>query len=918
MADYEPYDPKKIEAKWYDVWEEAGYFRPAPTGKPYCIVIPPPNVTGSLHIGHALNNTLQDILVRYKRMDGYSVLWQPGLDHAGIATQKVVSDLIKKQENKSRYDYGREEFLKRIWAWKEESGGIIVRQLKRLGATADWSRERFTMDEGLSRAVRQAFVTLFEKRLLERDLALNNWCPGTCKTVLSDLEVEHEDIAARPIAKGKTAQEDYQSAGRLYHIKYPLAEAVGGVTHIVVATTRPETMLGDTAVAVNPKDERYTALLEKKAKIKLPLTDRVIPLIADDYVESDFGSGAVKMTPAHDPNDFEVGKRHDLARITIFDDDAKVNENGFAYAGLDRYAARKKILADLFAAGLIEKIEGHAMKIGHCQRCATVVEPMLSTQWFVRTKTLAAPAIQAVKDGRTKFIPKEREAIYFNWMENIRDWCVSRQLWWGHQIPAWYCTTCDAANIKKGKSGITVAVAATPIVSMTDATACPKCKGTALVQDPDVLDTWFSSGTWPFSTLGWPDKTPELAKFYPTSTLVTGFDIIFFWVARMMMFGLFFKDDVPFKDVFIHGLVRDEKGEKMSKTKGNVVDPLVKMDEFGTDALRFTLAALCSGGQDIKLSDKAIEGNRNFANKLYNATRFILTKIPEGGLPEGPLGNSLFDRWILSRLSEVIASTRKALDEYRYADACSGLYQFAWGDLCSNYFELSRPALEADATKLATLRTSVYVYDHVLRMLHPVMPYLTEELWRALPLAKRPAASVMIAPYPAADAATRDDAAMREATTVLEVIDAIRNLRGEMNISSAVKMELIAQSPDAAVVKLLDREREAIMKVTSLAKLTARAPEAAPKGAAMAALSAKLELFLPLAGVVDLAAEKSRLEKQIALIDKGREAINAKLSKESYVKNAPADVVARDRAQLAELDEKKTKLEAALARVKEA
>ncbi len=882
-----PYNPADVEPRWYDVWEERGYFKPQGNGTPYTIMIPPPNVTGSLHVGHALNNTLQDVLVRWKRMDGHRVLWQPGTDHAGIATQVVVEKLIKKTEKKTRHDIGRDAFLERVWAWKEESGGTITRQLRRLGASCDWSRERFTMDDGLSRAVKHAFVQLHAKGLLERDLALINWCPS-CLTALSDLEVEHED-----------------QAGKLYHIKYPVQG--GGGESITVATTRPETMLGDTGVAVNPDDERYTALLARKAKIELPLTGRVIPLIADAYVDKEFGSGAVKMTPAHDPNDFEVGKRHKLETISIFDDRAKVNANGGVYAGLDRFDARKKVLEDLEAAGLLVKVEDHAMSVGRCQRSNTIVEPKLSKQWFVRTKKLAEPAMAAVRSGQTRFVPENWAKTYFEWMENIRDWCVSRQLWWGHQIPAWYCQKCDPEK---------------PIVALEEPSKCPGCGAgkDQLVRDPDVLDTWFSSGTWPFSTLGWPDQTPELATHYPTSTLVTAFDIIFFWVARMMMFGIEFTGQPPFKDVYIHALVRDAKGEKMSKTRGNVLDPLILMDKFGTDAMRFTLVAFAAQGRDIRLSEERIEGYRNFCNKLWNASRFLLTKIPAGGLPAGPLGTTLADRWILSRLQAATEDVRKALEEYKFNEAANALYQFAWGELCDWYIEITKPLLYSEdparaAARDATLHTAVHVLDQLFRLLHPIMPFLTEEIWQKLPI-QHDAKSLMVARFPRHDPARVDAAAEREMGIVQQAITAIRNVRGEMGLSQGTKFDPVAMTDDAAVTALLERERETIMALSNLATFSVQKRSAPPKTAATAVIPGA-ELFIPLKGIVDIGAEKARLEKELLKVARDVDVVSGKLSNESYVAKAPPEVVEKDRARLRELEETRAKLQAGMARVAE-
>ncbi len=905
------YDPASCEARWYERWEQAGYFRPRvdPTaGRPFCVMIPPPNVTGSLHVGHALNNTLQDILVRWRRMEGDDVLWQPGTDHAGIATQNVVERQLA-AEKKTRHDLGRDAFVERVWRWKAESGGAITRQLRRLGASCDWSRERFTMDEGLSAAVRQAFVTLHREGLVERDMALIHWCPR-CQTALSDLEVEHEE-----------------ANGKLYHLRYPYADGAG---HVTVATTRPETMLGDTAVAVHPDDERYAVALRAKRSLRLPLVDRVIPLIDDPYVDRAFGSGAVKITPAHDPNDFEVGNRHKLPRVAIFDDRARVNENGGPYRGLDRFEARARVLADLEAAELLEKVEDHAMSVGHCQRCRTVVEPHLSPQWFVRTRPLAAVAIEAVKSGRTRFVPESWTATYYHWMESIRDWCVSRQIWWGHQIPAWYCARCNPETVRQPPASAEGGPAAAPrihagakaIVALEEPPACPDCGAgrEALVRDPDVLDTWFSSATWPFSTLGWPERTKELARFYPTSTLVTAFDIIFFWVARMMMFGTHFMGEVPFREVYIHALVRDAKGEKMSKTKGNVLDPLVLMNKFGTDAVRFTLTAFAAQGRDVRLSEERIEGYRNFCNKLWNATRFLLMNV--GDVSDGPLGTTLADRWILSRMQAVTEEVRTSLAEYRFNDAASALYQFAWHELCDWYLEMIKPVLYREhhaVRRDATRRTALHVLDRLFRLLHPIMPFLTEELWQRLPI-RREAESVVVATFPTPDRSLIDADAEAEARILQETITALRNIRGEMGIKPGAKMPLLYLTRDAHAHALLSRERESLVDLAGLSDVTATlvgdAAVEAPKGAA-AAVVGPVELFVPLAGLVDPAAESQRLEKELAKLAKDQHVVSHKLGNADYVKRAPAEVVEKDRARLQEIEGVRAKLAANLARVRE-
>ncbi|MEE9305129.1 MAG: valine--tRNA ligase, partial [bacterium] len=652
------YDPSPTEAKWYDLWTDQGWFH-ADVGSdapPYSIVIPPPNITGSLHMGHALNNTLQDILARWKRMEGHNVLWMFGTDHAGIATQNVVEQQLA-AEGTDRHSLGREAFVERVWAWREESGGMIVEQLKRLGASCDWDRERFTMDEGLSRAVREVFVRLWEEGLIYRDYYIINWCPR-CLTALSDLEVDYHEIV-----------------GHLYHIRYPMAD---GPEHLTIATTRPETMLGDTAVAVHPEDERYRHLIGKSAV--LPLAGRPLLIIADEHVDPELGTGALKVTPAHDPHDFEIGLRHGLDQVKAMDERAHMDVPGLPYHGQERFAARERIVEDLRAQGLLDKIEDHRHAVGHCYRCQTIVEPTLSLQWFVRMKPLAEPAIEAVKDGRIRIIPKGWEKTYFEWMYNIKDWCISRQIWWGHRIPAWLCASCGNYT-----------------VSREDAVeACGECASGEITQETDVLDTWFSSALWPFSTMGWPDSTDELRLFYPTNVLVTGFDILFFWVARMIMMGLKFMGEVPFHDVYIHALIRDERGEKMSKSKGNVIDPLDMMGRYGTDALRFTLAALAAHGRDIKLSERVIAGYRNFANKLWNATRFVLMHLNDFE-PEAPVEepSELADRWILSRMNRLVITTREALEAYKVNEACQAIYQFVWHEFCDWYLELVKPRLAA-------------------------------------------------------------------------------------------------------------------------------------------------------------------------------------------------------------------------------
>ncbi|MFN2257127.1 MAG: valine--tRNA ligase, partial [Desulfuromonadaceae bacterium] len=758
------YEPHDFEQKWYQHWEQNGYFKADEhSDKPaYSIVIPPPNVTGVLHMGHALNNTLQDILVRWKRMSGFEVLWMPGTDHAGIATQNVVEKQLS-ESGQDRHELGREAFVERVWQWREDSGGKILNQLKRLGASCDWERERFTMDEGLSKAVREVFVSLYEDGLIYRSNRLINWCPR-CHTALSDLEVEHEE-----------------QKGNFWHLRYPVK---GSDKMLVVATTRPETMLGDTAVAVHPDDERYADLVGKV--VELPLTGREIPIIADEYVDMEFGSGAVKITPAHDFNDFEMGKRHNLEFINILDESGVVNENGAACEGLDRYAAREKVVADLDALGLLERTEEHLNSVGECYRCKTVIEPYMSLQWYVDVKPLAKEAIRAVEEGETRIVPPHWEKTYYEWMYNIQDWCISRQIWWGHRIPAWFCNECGEIT-----------------VSRQDATTCSKCGSTDLRQETDVLDTWFSSGMWPFSTMGWPEQTDTLKKFYPTSCLVTGFDILFFWVARMMMMGTKFMREVPFKDVYIHALVRDAHGQKMSKSKGNVIDPLTVIEEFGTDAFRLTLAAFAAQGRDIKLSTERIGGYRNFCNKLWNASRFALMNLEDftpkdtSAWQKRPL--SLADRWILTRLAVVENEANTALEEYRFNDAAGALYTFTWHEFCDWYIELIKGALYGDDTEARhSAQTVLYtVLERLLRLLHPITPFITEEIWQNIP-GERPVPSIMLSTYPRGNGLLDDADAVATMEQVMDVIRAIRNIRGEMDVAPGKKITALLECKDQA------------------------------------------------------------------------------------------------------------------------
>ncbi|MGO9578653.1 MAG: valine--tRNA ligase [Desulfobaccales bacterium] len=874
------YDPQRIEAKWYQYWEEHGFFHAKADGaKPgYCIVIPPPNVTGSLHMGHALNNTLQDILIRFKRMDGFDALWMPGTDHAGIATQNVVERQLA-AEGKDRHTLGRDAFIQRVWEWKAASGGHIITQLKRLGCSCDWSRERFTMDAGLSRAVREVFVRLYEEGLIYKGDYIINWCPR-CQTALADLEVEHEP-----------------TDGHLYHIKYPLVEGDGAVT---VATTRPETLLGDTAVAVNPEDKRYKKY--HGATLRLPVLGRPIPVITDAYVSLDFGTGALKITPAHDFNDFEVARRHDLPAVKVIDEAGLMTAAAGKYQGMDRFACRAQILKDLKADGLLAKVEPYTVPVGHCYRCKTVVEPLVSQQWFVAVKTLAEAAVAAVQDGRTRLIPPNWDKSYYDWMTNIRDWCISRQIWWGHRIPAWTCAACGQT-----------------IVSREDPAACP-CGG-GLVQETDVLDTWFSSALWPFSTLGWPTQTPELKLFYPTSVLVTAFDILFFWVARMMMMGLHFMDEVPFREVYIHALVRDPEGQKMSKSKGNVIDPLELMDKYGTDAFRFSLAAFAAMGRDVRLSEERIAGYRNFANKVWNACRFTFMNLegfdpepPAGGADEKPL--TAVEAWIMSRLQQVIRETRKSLDSYDFDQAANVLYQFIWHEFCDWYLELIKPQLydkEDAAARSRCQGVLLRVLSAVLRLLHPFMPFITEEIWQKLPGAR---GSIMAAPYPVQDPGFDHPGAEAEMNLVMATLTAIRNIRGEMNVPPATQVEVFLHSSEAGAIEALNRHRQSIQILGRVQELHCNSAGGPPAAAAKAVVGA-VDIFMPLAGIIDFAEEANRLDRELEKLGKEVSQAQRKMSNEDFLAKAPAEVVQKEQAKLQAQTDKLNKLKTHRERIKE-
>jgi valyl-tRNA synthetase len=885
------YDPHRVERRWYDEWLERDLFRadPADSRPAFSMVIPPPNITGSLHMGHALNNTLQDVLSRWKRMAGFNTLWVPGTDHAGIATQNVIERQLQ-AEGTDRQTIGRAAFVDRTWRWRDSSGGTIVNQLKRLGVSCDWSRERFTMDEGLSRAVREVFVRLYEEGLIYRDRYLINWCPR-CRTALSDLEVEHAE-----------------TEGRLYHLRYPLADGGGAIE---VATTRPETMLGDTAVAVHPEDPRYRALVGRT--VRLPVIGREIPVIADDYVDREFGSGAVKITPAHDFNDFALGLRHQLPMVSVMDEGGAMTAEAGPYAGLDRFACRERLVADLERDGVLVRSEPHTLALGRCYRCATVVEPHLSVQWFVKIKPLAEPAIAAVRDGRTRFVPAHWEKTYFAWMENIHDWCISRQLWWGHRIPAWYCDACGST-----------------VVARDEPRACEKCAG-AVRQDPDVLDTWFSSGLWPFSTLGWPEPTAALERYYPTSVLVTGFDIIFFWVARMMMMGLKFMGEVPFREVYIHALVRDQHGQKMSKSKGNVVDPLAVMDKYGTDAFRFALVAFAAMGRDIKLAEDRIEGYRNFMNKIWNAARFVLLQLEGEAAPAAsvrledltPAAHArlgVADQWILSRLAATMDEVNGALAEYRFNDAASRLYEFAWHEVCDWYLEMSKVTLAAGGAAAAATRANlVRVLEALLRLLHPFVPFISEEIWQSLPQAARAGASIVTADYPgaaAAPAAWRDAAVEERIGRLIGIVRAVRNIRAEMNLPPGRPLDA------ALVVAAASRDDlvadEAMLRALArLQDLRYLAAGERVSGAATALVDG-VQVFVPLAGLVDLDEEAKRLAREIGKVEGELAGVARKLENPSFRARAPEEIVEEQEEKAAALAAKKATLERSLKTLEDA
>ena len=893
------YDPKAVEARWYEVWTQQGYFHASPThpGQPYSIVIPPPNVTGSLHVGHALNHSIQDILVRWRRMQGRNVLWLPGTDHAGIATQNVVEKQLM-AEGASRESLGRERFIERIWQWKATSGDTIIRQQKRLGESCDWDRLRFTMDEGLSKAVLEVFVRLHEEGLIYRGERLINWCPR-CLTALSDIEVEHEDIK-----------------GKLYSIEYPLEQ--DPTVRLTVATTRPETMLGDMAVAVHPEDPRYNKLIGQR--VRLPLTNRTIPIVGDAIlVDREFGTGAVKITPAHDFNDFEAGERHGLPRLPIFDHQALLDREGLTAAGVESAVieaiatlpalkARTKIEQLLKDRELLTKVDDHKMAIGKCYRCKTVVEPYLSPQWFVKIKPLAEPAIQAVVDGRIRIIPEGWTNNYLGWMREIKDWCISRQIWWGHQIPAWYCRSCNKDLIVEGATStdsataaprLTILQGATPIVGKTAPTTCPTCQGHDFVRDPDVLDTWFSSALWPFSTLGWPEQTADLKTYYPTSTLVTGLDILFFWVARMIMMGLKFMGEVPFRDVYIHALVRDAEGQKMSKSKGNVIDPLHVMEQFGTDALRFTLASMASPGRDIKLAEERIEGYRNFANKIWNATRFSLMNLDGPRTANAPAERSFPDRWILSRLNHTIQVVTAELEAYRFDRAANALYQFIWHEYCDWYLELIKPTLQNPASLDApgTRQTLVDTLETTMRLLHPFMPFLTEEIWQTLPHQDE---SIVVQRYPTHEAAWMAPEMDQRFTLLEQTIGLVRSSRVLLNYPPGQPITFYVSHDEPQRQAHLDQLKPYLAHLgRGTVELTPTATW--PSGNLLRLVIEGLSVGILVAGDVDLNKALDRLLKQQSEQTKEMERLEGKLRNQEFTAKAPPEVITDHQDRLASL-----------------
>ena len=868
------YDPSAVEDKLYQFWNDSGFFNAEvdEQKKPFTIVIPPPNVTGQLHMGHAFDETLQDILIRTKRMQGYSALWMPGTDHAGIATQIKVEENLRVNEGKTRYDLGREEFLKRVWDWKHQYGNRIISQLKKLGSSCDWRRERFTMDEGCSKAVKEVFVNLYEKGLIYKGSRIINWCPH-CATALSDAEVEYET-----------------QPGKLWHIKYPIKDSD---EYLVVATTRPETFMGDTGVAVNPNDERYQHLVGKTCI--LPIMNREIPIFADDYVDMEFGTGCVKTTPCHDPNDFEMGQRHNLEQILVFNEDATVNENGGKYQGLDRYECRKAVLADLEAGGYLVKVEEHEHNVGTCYRCGTTVEPMTSAQWFVKMAPLAKPAMEVVHDGRVKFVPSRFANTYLRWMENVHDWCISRQLWWGHRIPAYYCEDCGEMTVAK-----------------EDVTVCPKCGGTHIHQEEDVLDTWFSSALWPFSTLGWPDKTKELDYFYPTSVLVTGYDIIFFWVARMIFSGMEQMHEEPFKTVYIHGLVRDAQGRKMSKSLGNGIDPLEIIEQYGADALRFTLITGNSPGNDMRFSTEKVVASRNFANKIWNASRFIQMNLTIDNA-DLPAELALEDKWILHKYNELVKAVTENIDKYELGIAVQKLYDFIWDNFCDWYIEIVKPRLQNQdnvAAQESAQKVLCYVLRGTMQLLHPFMPFITETIWQALP---HEGPSIMVSKWPEYQPDLCFAQQAEQVETMMDTIRAIRARRAEMNVPPSKKAQVILLTNDRATYEAGSLFFSKLAYASEICFVDAM-PEHADSMVSVVTKGATV--YMPMGELIDFEKERARLNKEKQKVQKDLDFLNKKLNNPGFIAKAPQAVVAQEREKVAKLEELMTKLDASLAALK--
>ena len=866
------YNPKEIEQQWYTYWEEKGYFHEeVDTEKePFSIVLPPPNVTGQLHMGHALDNTLQDILIRTKRMQGYNVLWMPGTDHAGIATQVKVEENIMKTEGKSRHDLGREEFLKRVWEWKQEYGSTIVKQIRSLGASCDWTRERFTLDEGYQKAVLKVFVALYEKGLIYRGERITNWCPN-CLTALSDIEVEHED-----------------ENGHLWHIKYPVIGEED--TFLTVATTRPETMFGDVAVAVNPNDERYAHLVGKE--LLLPFVNRHIPIIVDEYVDQSFGTGCVKITPAHDPNDFEMGQRHKLESIVVMNPDGTMNAGAGHFVNMPRELARKQVVAELEAQGLLEKVEDHGHSVGHCSRCNTTVEPMVSKQWFVSMEPLAKPALEVVRDKSIEFVPERFTKTYTNWLESIRDWCISRQLWWGHRIPAWYCQECGET-----------------IVTTETLTECPHCHG-KVEQDPDVLDTWFSSALWPFATMGWPENTEEVKHWYPTSVMVTGYDIIFFWVARMIFMGLEFKEEIPFKHVFIHGLVRDSQGRKMSKSLGNGINPLEVIEEYGADALRFTLVTGNTPGNDMRFYMERVEANRNFANKIWNASKFVLMNLEgfdESFVPSAE-DYTLADKWILEEYNKTVKNITNNLDKFELGEAASAVYDFIWNTYCDWYIELAKPRLynkEGGRDRQTAQYLLVSILRHMMELLHPFMPFVTEHIWQHLP---HEGESIMVAPWPSTLSMEGFSSAAAHMNVMMDGIKGIRNMRAEMNVPMGKRSEVILVPATEELKDILETHGDYFHTLGWAEKVTVLSPDAPKPENATVTVVNGLEVYLLLKDLIDADKEKERIAKEQATVLKEIARLEGKLNNQGFLAKAPEAVVAKEKEKLEEYKQKQQAL----------